>query len=268
MGLVAVPLVAIIVYVIQDEPPERTKPRGVKAPVLSSQPSGPKPPPPLAPNPVVPPMPEPKEVATAQQVEPEPTVEIKPEHQAKIDEAKRIATTDPEKSRALLKDVLFYDPDNEQALEELGLKLLHDEKHAEARDLAKRCLEARAENENCWAIAHYALEQRAEVPYMVKATEACLSETPDNVGCLNGMVNYHLMEGRYGKADEFVDTMIESNPDSPLTLLAEGRIKGANGDYGEALTLFEAACEGGEQQACYRAEALRKEGWKPLVPEE
>lgn len=274
LGLVLLPLGAIVVYSVTDEPRERTVPRDKSAtappdttePNAGESPEAKDAPPSFGATPVVPPMPTPA-AQPAAVVEPAPA-EAKPETVAKIAEARRLAATDPAKSRDILKDALFYDPENSEALELLGLKMLQDEKHRDAKDLAKRCLESQPDNQNCWAIAHYALEPLPQVPYMLKATEACLADSPDNVGCLHGMVNYHLMNGNYGKAGEFVDNMIDSSPDAPLTLLAEGRIKGANGDYGEALTLFEAACDAGEKQACYRADALRDEGWKPAVPSE
>jgi predicted Zn-dependent protease len=180
---------------------------------------------------------------------------------AKIEESRRIENTDPKRARALLREAIAMDPRNETALERLAMKMLIDENNEDARALAQRCLGVSDSNPACAAIKEDTVEDGPNVDAIVAGTEKCLQETPDNLMCLYGMVNYHLMKGQPSDAAMFVGRLTQASPDNPFTQYARGRVRAAAGEYSEALRLFQSVCRMGNEDACLRADTLRSEGW-------
>jgi hypothetical protein len=178
----------------------------------------------------------------------------------KLAESRRIENTDPARSRQLLREILDVDPDNLVALERLSTKLLIDENHAEARKLAERC-QSVGRVAACDQVASLAVKDSAEVQVLASAARKCLTDTPENLGCLTGMVNFHLIKGQVGDAAIYAGRLEQQAPQSAEAMTARGRLAAQGGRYGEARQLFESACNQGDQQACFRQNALQSEGW-------
>jgi hypothetical protein len=181
------------------------------------------------------------------------------EEDVRIVESRRVETTNPRRARELLREVLRDDPDNVVALERLSAKLLIDEAHAEAKQLADRCRRFGA-NSSCEQTSNLAVDNPADLEVLGTALTTCLDETPDHVGCLSGMVAYHLIHGSVIDAATFAGRLTQVAPQAPETLAARGRIKAADGEYDKARQLFEWACQQNDPQACYRLEILKGEG--------
>jgi Flp pilus assembly protein TadD len=89
-----------------------------------------------------------------------------------------------------------------------------------------------------------------------------VKKEPNNIFCLSGMVSHHLLEGDVTEAAKVTGQLAAVVPASPETMLAQGRVQAAKGDYSAALKYFETACDMAHQEAaCFRADALRQEGW-------
>jgi tetratricopeptide (TPR) repeat protein len=179
---------------------------------------------------------------------------------ARLAESRRLENTDPQRARELLREVLRDDPDNVTALERLSTKLLIDENHAEAKRLAERC-RGLEQNPGCNQVSSLAVENSPDVEKLAGAVKNCLVETPGNVNCLAGMVNYHLINGRLSDAAVYAGRLTQAAPQATETLFARGRIKAAGGEYEEARQLFDWACQQGDPQACFRHDTLKSEGW-------
>lgn len=180
----------------------------------------------------------------------------------KLSLARRVENTDPKRSRELLREVLGSDPNNEQALERLAAKMLTDENVGEARDLAKRCASVNASNQACTKIIkELAVEVTPQVEALAKVVDECVDLDPKRIDCIYGKVNWLFMQGRSQEAEDWVERMMDLNPNAPQAMLGQARLKAADGAYGDARKLFQAACDQQDQYACYRAEVLRSEGW-------
>jgi tetratricopeptide (TPR) repeat protein len=179
----------------------------------------------------------------------------------KLNLARRLETSDPKRSRELLREVLEADPRNEQALEKLASKVLLDENHEEARDLAKRCREINSRNPVCERVTQMSPEMTPELERMALVVEQCLQADPGNSDCVYAKMQAFLANGKVEEAGPIAEHLAEMNPGSPLALMAQGRIKAASGDYGDARKLLQSACDQGNKDACGRAEMLRNEGW-------
>jgi len=174
--------------------------------------------------------------------------------------SRRVETTDPERARQLLRQILELDPQNEVALERLSKKLLLDEKPGEARELVDRCLSAHPGSAECGAVAAQLPDPQATEAALKSANE-CVTRTPDDMGCTFTLADNALTHGQKDPASLYALRMHQLAPDSPLTKLALGRLNTSNGKFREAKPLLEAACKAGNEQACYRANLLRLEGW-------
>lgn len=181
--------------------------------------------------------------------------------QDKIDESRRIATTDPARSRELLREALELDPDNVPALESLSLKMVSDENQAQARKLAEHCLEVNEDDETCAKVKDFTVERSAKVYKMVGLMRKCIEEEPTNVLCLSSMVEYHVYEGRPDDAKKLSDQIAKLAPGSAFADFAEAKVRSTTGDYREARILFQNVCAQGNDEACFRADALSSEGW-------
>lgn len=180
---------------------------------------------------------------------------------ALLSEARGVQRSDPKRSRALLRQALSLDPENEPALTSLSGKLLADESHDEARALAARCVAAHPENETCSTVLNYALPRGPEIDELTTRTAACLSRTPDDAKCLATMVGVDVLDGKLGEASKLAETLERVDPEGKGTLLSKARLASASGNYEDARRAFDAACTRGMEQACFRAEALRGEGF-------
>jgi hypothetical protein len=177
-----------------------------------------------------------------------------------LEESRRVENTDPARSRQILRDILAQDPDNIVALERLSTKLLLDENHAEAKKLAEHCRELGGP-QDCDQVASQAVENNSDVERLAGAVKGCLANTPENIGCLSGMVNYHLIKGEFSDAAVYAGRLTQEDPQAPETLYARARIKASGKDYGNARQLFQWSCDKGFQDACYRQHLLEAEGW-------
>jgi tetratricopeptide (TPR) repeat protein len=179
----------------------------------------------------------------------------------KVEESAAVARANPKRSRQLLREALAAVPDYEPALQALSLKVFHDENHDEARDLAAHCLKVNPDNETCTTVRNYALQRGPEIDAMAEQTEACLAATPKDPKCLATMVAYDVLTGKIDQATRLSDTLESVDPDGKPTLLAKARVASVAGRYEDARHDFDEACRLGMEQACFRAEALRAEGW-------
>jgi Flp pilus assembly protein TadD len=172
-----------------------------------------------------------------------------------------VENTDPALARRLLREALESDPTNEVALQNLALKTLIDEDTNAARDLAKRCVEVNDQSVVCQHVLKEAPEMTPDLERLTKFVRGCAAQQPNNVECLAGMVNVHLLDGNVVDAAVYAGRLAHVAPVSDETSLAQGRIDAASGRYGQALRLFEQACSANNEKACFRAHALQSEGW-------
>jgi predicted Zn-dependent protease len=245
-GLVVVPIVwlylslqgaqsAIAAGAVR-EPDARTKP-----PETAASTAGP--------DPAHPPKPEPAWRAPATPAE------------RQVAQARTLELTDPARARALLREALALEKDNERALRSLAAKLLVDERHAEAARLSERCLALNPTNSVCRQVRAQAAPFDAKQEVGQRATEECLRKDPKSLPCLYGRLNFALTGGKLDVARDARDELARLSSDSPLTHMASGRIEASQGHYAEARVLFELACQLEVTQGCLRAELLRAEGF-------
>lgn len=180
---------------------------------------------------------------------------------AKLEAARAVQKTDPKRARALLREILVTDPGYVPALADLSVKLLHDEGHDEARALSARCVAADPENEACNMVLQYALARGPEIDALAERTRACLTANPSDAKCLATMVGHDILEGKLDDAARAAETLARVAPGGKPALLAEARLASVAGRYSDARQKLEGACQQGMEQACFRAEALRAEGW-------
>ena len=174
--------------------------------------------------------------------------------------ARRVETTDPDRARQLLRQVLELDPQNEVALERLSKKFLLDEKHSAAKELLDRCLAAHPGSAECTAVAAQLPDVQGNAA-AVKNAQDCLTRTPEEPSCMFTLADSALLNSQKDPAALYALRMHQVAPDSPLTKLALGRVSANSGKFREARSHFDAACKQGNEPACYRANLLRLEGW-------
>ena len=174
--------------------------------------------------------------------------------------SRRVETTDPERARQLLRQILELDPQNEVALERLAKKLLLDEKPSDARELLDRCLAAHPGSAECAAVNSQLPDPQGNEA-AVKSANDCVTKTPDDTSCIFTLTDSALTHSQKDAASLYALRMHQLAPESPLTKLALGRLNASNGKFREARTQFEAACKHGNEQGCFRANLLRLEGW-------
>lgn len=179
----------------------------------------------------------------------------------KLNLARRVETSDPKRSRELLREALQADPNNEQALTSLATKVLIDENHEEARELAKRCRELNSTNPACEKVTRLSPEMTPQLEQMALVVDQCVQADPNNTDCVYGKMQWFLANGKVQEAGEIAEHLSEVQPGSPLSLMARGRMKAAAGEYGDARRLLQSACDQGNKDACSRSEILRNEGW-------
>lgn len=175
--------------------------------------------------------------------------------------ARRLENTDPKRSRDLLRQILQADPTNGRALESLATKLLIDEKFIEALDLANRCVGVNQASAACGKIAELNIKLTPELEKLGRLNDECVRTQPDNLNCAYPKFNAQIVNGQVDEATALADRMSQVNPNDARSQLARGRLRAAAGAYGDARTLFDAACKQGDDQACFRAQVLRSEGW-------
>jgi tetratricopeptide (TPR) repeat protein len=189
---------------------------------------------------------------------------MKPERtdaRRKVEEARATAHADPKRRRALLREALALDPKFEPALEDLSLALLHDENHDEAREVSARCLAVSPDNDSCRMVSNYALPRGPEADRIGREAHTCLEGAPKDPKCLATAIGYDVLTGKIDEATTLVETLDEIAPGAKQTLFAKARLASVAGHYEDARHDLEAACRQGLEQACFRAEALRGEGW-------
>jgi Flp pilus assembly protein TadD len=179
----------------------------------------------------------------------------------RVEEARAVARTDPKRRRALLRAVLASDPKYEPALEQLSLALLHDENHDEAREVSARCLAVSPDNDTCRMVSNYALPRGPETDRVGLEARACLEGTPNDPKCLAATIGYDVLTGKIDDATHLMKTLDQVAPGAKQTLFAKARLESVAGHYDDARHDLEEACQQGLEQACFRAEALRGEGW-------
>ena len=70
-----------------------------------------------------------------------------------------------------------------------------------------------------------------------------------------------LHKGEKEAASLYALSLYKAAPEAESTKYAIGRVKAAQGAYGEARGYFDAACKLGNKEACYRASLLNEEGF-------
>jgi tetratricopeptide (TPR) repeat protein len=179
----------------------------------------------------------------------------------KVEGARALSRSDPERRRTLLREALAADPKYEPALQDLSLAMLEDENHDEARAMSSRCLAVSPDNDTCRMVSNYALPRGPEADAVGEEAEACLSATPKDAKCLATRVGYDVSKGNLADATKLTEELTEVAPGAKQTLFAKARVESASGHYDDARHDLEEACRQGLEQACFRAEALRGEGW-------
>jgi hypothetical protein len=255
-GLVVVPAACLIAVIISDdsEPATRPAPETVSVAQTTAPPTGQ----------VLParaPMTRRAYVAPGSTVQPQRAASVGEGVVEKLSMARRVENSDPKRSRELLRDVLQADPNNEQALAQLATKVLLDENHEEARELARRCVELNSSNPACERVAKLSPAMTPQLEQMALVVEQCVMADPSNADCAYGKMQWFLANGKVDEAGQVAEHLSELNPSAPLSLMAQGRMKAAAGDYGEARRLLQSACDHGSADACTRNEILRNEGW-------
>jgi len=179
----------------------------------------------------------------------------------KMERERSLRKTNPKERRRLLREVVALDPTYVPALEELSLALFHDENHDEARELSAKCLAVASDNETCRMVRDYALIRGPEADQVGETARECLAETPDDAKCLATTIGYDVLQKKFGEAKELTDKLEKLDPDAKQTYLAKARLESVAGNYEEARRDLDEACRQGMEQACFRADALRGEGW-------
>lgn len=179
----------------------------------------------------------------------------------KAAQARSLELTDPARARALLREALALEKDNERALRSLAAKLLVDERHAEAAQLGERCLAVNPTNSVCRQVREQTAPFDAKQAEGERSTEECLRKDPKSLPCLYGRLNFALVRGNVDAARGALEELVRLSPESPLTHMARGRIEASQNRYGEARVLFELSCQLKVTQGCFRAEVLRTEGF-------
>jgi tetratricopeptide (TPR) repeat protein len=201
---------------------------------------------------------------------PEPALPPKPEPawqppatpaERKIAQARSVELAEPARARALLREALTLDPNNERALRSLAAKLLIDEAHQQAAELSERCLALNATNFVCRQVRDQAFPYDKVQEVAEGATEACLRKDPKSLPCLYAKVNFALTRQNPAGARAALDELARQSQDSPLTHIARGRIEASQGNYAEARVLLELGCRMNVTQGCFRADVLRAEGF-------
>jgi hypothetical protein len=177
-----------------------------------------------------------------------------------MSEARRLARRDPARSRAVLRAALEATPDDHRLMGALGQKLVLDES-LEARALAVQCLNVAPDDPVCTEVLERAIDPDPRDDPTSGFLEGCLEADATRVACLASMGVERLRGGDVDGARTAAARLAEIAADSPLTALTEARVLSAEGKYAEALLRFDAACEAGQTYACYRAQALRRDGW-------
>ncbi|HMJ10023.1 MAG TPA: tetratricopeptide repeat protein [Polyangiaceae bacterium] len=253
-GLVVVPAVCLIAVMVTDRSDPATSAAPENLPT-ADLPAAPQPAAPVVQAPPTPVLPQ------VQNVSAQHAVAANQDAAEKLSLARRVENSDPERSRELLREVLAKDPNNEQALQGLAAKTLADEDHEEARELAKRCAAVNSKNAICEKVAKLSPQLTPELERMATIVDQCVQADPNNMDCVYGRMQWFLMHGKVEEAEPIVEHLTELNPKAPLALMAQGRMKAAAGEYGDARKLLQAACDQGNKDACLRSEMLRDEGW-------
>lgn len=258
-GLVVVPAACLIAVILSDdsEPASTPAPEPVSAMETPAAPATPT----RQVLPVRAPIARPAPVSPVSTVQPQRAVSASESVADKLSLARRVENSDPQRSRELLRDVLRADPNNEQALASLATKVLLDENHEEARELAKRCAELNSSNPACERVNKLSPAMTPQLEQMALVVDQCVQADPNNVDCVYGKMQWFLANGKVEEAGAVAEHLGEITPNTPLTLMAQGRMKAAAGDYGEARRLLQSACDHGSADACTRNEILRNEGW-------
>jgi hypothetical protein len=191
---------------------------------------------------------------------PAPAAEDDNGARALIEESRAYDTRDPLRSRQLLRDALAIDPDNVVALRLLTSKLLVDEDHEEARELAERCRQLG--DPDCEEFEKLTYDEEA-IEWLGNVSTLCMAKTPSDVECLYGRLSYHLAQGEKADAAVLAGRLTQVAPSSKEAMLARGRVKGGDRQYRDARQLFEWSCALGDEAACFRQRTLDAEGWTP-----
>lgn len=170
-----------------------------------------------------------------------------------------VSRSAPRRARELLREELETHPDRVAALERLGEKRLNDEAHAEARQLALRCLALDPGNARCEAV----LDNTLPPPDEGRAVflDNCLARRPDDAACLAGRLAEHIKAGHFDAARDLLARLRATDPAGTMTRLSAARLLASSGNYEQAATEFEALCKQDNAHACYRARTLHAEGW-------
>jgi hypothetical protein len=213
---------------------------------------------------------EPIEPASSEPVVPQPAppaaqaVADTPGSSAEVTEllvlSRRIESTDPQRSRELLRQALAIDPNDETALERLSKKLFLDEQPSAAGELVERCRREHEDNTDCKALA-VEIPDPASRDASRKNAETCVQQTPENLLCVYSLLDGALAQGDQSAARLFGLRLSNLAPKSAISELALGRITANSGDYAGARAYFDEACRLGSQAACLRAKLLREEGF-------
>jgi hypothetical protein len=175
--------------------------------------------------------------------------------------AHRLERDDPERARSSLRRALDLEPKNERALRMLAAKALLDEKHADARELALRCMAVNRSNAQCTQVLKHTPAYTPDLAAALRRFDACLAKEENNALCLAGKAELSFAASDQAGGIAAVERMAKLElPGAGVTLL-RGRAKAWTGDYGEARVLFDTACAQGSDAACFRADLLRSEGF-------
>jgi len=171
------------------------------------------------------------------------------------DPALVLAAPELRRRRASLREALNRHPQDVQALEELGHILLEDEAFDETIAIAERCLAEVPGHAECLDLRRMAKGRSGRLD--ASEHERCYSTRPRDFGCIQGLAQARIQQGRYREARKLIDEMRGLDPSNALVFTMEGMLAQSEGDRDAARAKYEAACSSGQEYACKVAWELR-----------
>ncbi len=150
----------------------------------------------------------------------------------------------------LYEDALTANPNNEDALQELGRLRLDDEDYEEAEKLAKRCLKLDKHNQGCRSTLEWRYTRTGDFESAAKLYDGCLEETFVKPGCLSFQAGAALRDGDIPRAKELHGRLAALQPKGIDTIVLEASIAQQSGDEDGARAAYRRGCDHGNEFAC------------------
>ncbi|HAZ12997.1 MAG: hypothetical protein A2X86_09415 [Bdellovibrionales bacterium GWA2_49_15] len=141
--------------------------------------------------------------------------------------------------------VLNRQPDNPEALGNLGYAFIGLVKWEEAARLAEKCLDLDSKNELCHTVRYFAtdnLDTTSVLNDLLPLLEECLTAIPGHYRCLSEIVQNFIMANKLDKAEEYLLRLEKFHPDKILTLYRRSMYYLALKDYDRTRTYLRKTC--------------------------